>query len=314
MLKGLAGANFENLFVLAGLAFIALALLGDISGKISPGKFGRIASGILGVVLLVAGIVMHIGPRFTVKDLDIAIEKKVYVARCPVEVGLSRIIEATGEGNVIYSFEYSDGNGTHESSTHFDRADSKLVTANWSVTKSMTGWAKLKTIKPVKKQTKESDPVSVTCEGEASPTKPSPFTTEGSSTDSVQLVSVSPEPGAPLKRGGPVPFEMLVDYNLASVDSAILSVSVAELPASGAQCQGTGGELSDAVEKPIVRGKHQVKVLLTWSGDMGAATKGRVYGKGFLTFVPMFWANVDGHRAARINFFGKTTSYCYEFG
>jgi hypothetical protein len=333
MLKTLAGTNFENLFVLAGLAFVALAILGDISGKISPGRFGRIASGVLGAILVAFGIWMHTGSQLSVRALEISADKKVYVSHCPVEVGLSGIVEAAGSGTVIYQFEYSDGGGTRASSIEFDKADSKLVTAAWPVSKSMNnGWARLNTIAPTKMQSPQSDPVSVTCEEQTSQVSPPASVTTvlpapapapvvqpprpaalDLTTDSVQLASVSPGLGTPVKRGQPFPFEILVDYNLTSADSAIMSVSVAQLPASAVNCHGSGGELSDAVELPIVRGKHQVKMTLTWSGDTGAATKGRVYGRGFLTFVPMFWSNVNGRRGQRLNFFGLSSGYCYAF-
>ena len=39
--------------------FLAIAVVGDISGKIQPGNAGRIASGVLGVLLLGYGLVTH---------------------------------------------------------------------------------------------------------------------------------------------------------------------------------------------------------------------------------------------------------------
>jgi hypothetical protein len=38
ILKVLTEASFDNLFVLAGLAFIGVAAFGNMSGKINPGR------------------------------------------------------------------------------------------------------------------------------------------------------------------------------------------------------------------------------------------------------------------------------------
>jgi len=53
-------APLGTIFVLAGLAFMGIAVVGKIIGKIEPGKGGRIAAGVLGTVLLLAGIQMHV--------------------------------------------------------------------------------------------------------------------------------------------------------------------------------------------------------------------------------------------------------------
>ena len=71
------------------------------------------------------------------------------------------------------------------------------------------------------------------------------------STDSVALDSVEPKRGTYLKTGHPVSFNITVSYNLVSADSAILSISTAQLRTSPA---AVVGELVDAVDVPIVRG------------------------------------------------------------
>jgi hypothetical protein len=55
-------APLSNLCVLAGLAFLAVAVVGNISGKIgiAPDKVGRIAAAVLGSVLLAYGVVTHV--------------------------------------------------------------------------------------------------------------------------------------------------------------------------------------------------------------------------------------------------------------
>jgi hypothetical protein len=135
-----------------------------------------------------------------------------------------------------------------------------------------------------------------------------------SNTDSVALDSVVPKPGTYLKRGIPVTFNLGLSYNLVSADSAILSISTVQLRTSTAGCHGGNGELVDAVQAPIVRGRHQVQTKLAWSGDTGSTTRGRIYGSGYLSFSPMFWANNNGSRGARLDFFGTYAGYCYQFG
>ncbi len=48
-----------RMFVLAGLIFLMIAVLGKIEGKIEPGRIGRIGSAVLGVVLILIGLAMQ---------------------------------------------------------------------------------------------------------------------------------------------------------------------------------------------------------------------------------------------------------------
>jgi hypothetical protein len=57
--KYLVEAPVANLFMVAGLAFLGIAVVGDISGKIQPGKTGRILSGLIGIVLVSSGLMMY---------------------------------------------------------------------------------------------------------------------------------------------------------------------------------------------------------------------------------------------------------------
>src|SRR5512135_2775666 len=50
-----------RMFVLAGLIFLMIAVLGKIEGKIEPGRIGRIGSAVLGVVLIIIGLAMQYG-------------------------------------------------------------------------------------------------------------------------------------------------------------------------------------------------------------------------------------------------------------
>jgi hypothetical protein len=59
LLSHMLDAPVANILILAGLAFLAIAVLGKISGKIEPSATGRIMSGLLGMVLLIYGIYAH---------------------------------------------------------------------------------------------------------------------------------------------------------------------------------------------------------------------------------------------------------------
>lgn len=48
-----------RMFVLAGIIFLMIAVLGKIEGKIEPGRMGRLGAAALGVILIVVGLVMQ---------------------------------------------------------------------------------------------------------------------------------------------------------------------------------------------------------------------------------------------------------------
>jgi|SRR5579862_1822733 len=59
MIGHLVDAPLANILILAGIAFLAVGVLGKISGKIEPGNTGRVLSGLVGIALLVYGIYAH---------------------------------------------------------------------------------------------------------------------------------------------------------------------------------------------------------------------------------------------------------------
>src|SRR5215467_7651081 len=59
LLSHLADAPLANILVLAGLVFLAIGVIGKISGKIEPSAAGRVMAGVLGTVLLLVGIYTH---------------------------------------------------------------------------------------------------------------------------------------------------------------------------------------------------------------------------------------------------------------
>lgn len=59
-LSHLADAPFANILFLAGLAFLAVGVLGKIAGKIEPDKVGRAAAAVVGVALICVGLYLHV--------------------------------------------------------------------------------------------------------------------------------------------------------------------------------------------------------------------------------------------------------------
>lgn len=50
-----------RMFVLSGIIFLMIAVLGKIEGKIEPGRIGRIGAAILGAALIVIGLALQFG-------------------------------------------------------------------------------------------------------------------------------------------------------------------------------------------------------------------------------------------------------------
>ncbi|HKB60499.1 MAG TPA: hypothetical protein VKC56_10700 [Gallionellaceae bacterium] len=59
----LVDVPFARMFILAGIVFLLVAVLGKIEGKIDPGQMGRIGASVLGVVLLVVGVALQFSER-----------------------------------------------------------------------------------------------------------------------------------------------------------------------------------------------------------------------------------------------------------
>ena len=52
-----------RMFVLAGIIFLLIAVLGKVEGKIEPGRIGRIGAALLGALLIVIGLIMQYGEK-----------------------------------------------------------------------------------------------------------------------------------------------------------------------------------------------------------------------------------------------------------
>lgn len=64
----LVDVPFARMFVLAGIIFLLVAVLGKVEGKIEPGHMGRIGASILGIVLMVVGIALQ---YFEIRDANL---------------------------------------------------------------------------------------------------------------------------------------------------------------------------------------------------------------------------------------------------
>lgn len=59
LLTHLVDAPLANILILAGLAFVGIAVIGKVSGKIEPSTSGRVMAGVFGLGLLAYGIYAH---------------------------------------------------------------------------------------------------------------------------------------------------------------------------------------------------------------------------------------------------------------
>ena len=60
-LKVFGEMSLDNLFVIAGMAFLGIGVVGKISGKIDPSRRARAISAIVGVCLVLSGLWIHRG-------------------------------------------------------------------------------------------------------------------------------------------------------------------------------------------------------------------------------------------------------------
>jgi len=60
-LKVFGEMNLDNLFVIAGLAFLAIGVIGKVSGKVDPSPRARATSALVGMCLMGSGVWIHRG-------------------------------------------------------------------------------------------------------------------------------------------------------------------------------------------------------------------------------------------------------------
>jgi len=60
IVKSVFTAPLATLFIIAGMVFLFIAVVGNISGKIEPGEKARMASGVVGFIFICLGLTMHL--------------------------------------------------------------------------------------------------------------------------------------------------------------------------------------------------------------------------------------------------------------
>jgi len=167
ILKVLTEASPDNLFVIAGLLFLLLAVVGSVSGKFEMRGSARVISGVIGAMLLVSGLWMHSNHLIRVISASVESPQSAYGGPCPITVNLQGIIEAAGAGSVLYDFEYSDGTASPISKIDFATGGTQLVSANWSVHHRLEGgWARMRIVSPRPMEAKTPSPIQVECNAE----------------------------------------------------------------------------------------------------------------------------------------------------
>lgn len=108
--------------------------------------------------------------------------------------------------------------------------------------------------------------------------------------DSIALVFVPKSPGESLERGRPVEIIVSLQYTLATRDNAILRLSLDQFSnrescVPSAESNGSPAFLNPAERViPVTRGTHKLEIPITWPGDTGDGTNGRIFGSGTLSF------------------------------
>jgi hypothetical protein len=74
-------APVATLFIVAGILFLLIAVVGNISGKIEPGVKGRITSGVLGLTFVLIGLAMHLTQKEQIKHDQLAEAPRAPTAR-----------------------------------------------------------------------------------------------------------------------------------------------------------------------------------------------------------------------------------------
>jgi hypothetical protein len=162
-----------NLLIIAGLVFLGIAVVGDVSGKIQPGTEGRLLSGLLGVCLLGGGLVMFqatpvnndasppsesnpvtsvdsrpdqtdlVTPTFTpapgplgfrIVETFLRVDPFDYAGTCPVMIRFAgRISVAGGGGIVSYKWIRNDGASAPVETLTFTGPGSQEVETTWYI-------------------------------------------------------------------------------------------------------------------------------------------------------------------------------------
>jgi hypothetical protein len=172
LIETIFASPVANLLIVAGLVFLGIAVVGNIRGKIQPGKSGRIASGLLGLALLGAGLAMYSPaepalveatsePRiatpapsgFRLVEAMLRADPFDYTGPCPATITFSgRISAVGGSAQVSYKFLRNDGASAPIQTLTFDSPGSKDVSETWTLggpsLPIYSGWVALQILEP----------------------------------------------------------------------------------------------------------------------------------------------------------------------
>lgn len=73
----LVDAPIARMFVLAGIIFLLIAVLGKVEGKIEPGRLGRIGAAVLGLLFMVFGVFMQNNETHELRPEQLAMLQQV---------------------------------------------------------------------------------------------------------------------------------------------------------------------------------------------------------------------------------------------
>jgi hypothetical protein len=172
--------------IVAGLAFLGIAVVGNVSGKIQPGTGGRLLSGLLGLCLLGGGLVMYQStppeidsntsvtsvpptpvlieftpPTFTpvpvplgfrIVEVFLRADPFDYAGACPVMITFSgRISVAGGGGTVAYKWIRNDGASAPVETLTFAGPGSQDINTTWYIGDAgmnYSGWQAIEILDP----------------------------------------------------------------------------------------------------------------------------------------------------------------------
>src|SRR5512135_3278944 len=102
VISQLVDLPFARMFILAGIIFLLVAVLGKVEGKIDPGQMGRIGASVLGVVLLIVGVLLQFSERDSnidrlAQQVQAHMQNPTMTAQAPVMSAESAPAKAGGE-------------------------------------------------------------------------------------------------------------------------------------------------------------------------------------------------------------------------
>jgi hypothetical protein len=109
-------------------------------------------------VTLAAGVLLAQGPKIHLIHLD---PQPAISGGCPAKVHFTGRIQTTGPLQVEYQWLRSDGSHT-EHTLMFERAATRPISTDWSISKNYSGWMQLVILSPEKMQTIKAN-FSVNC-------------------------------------------------------------------------------------------------------------------------------------------------------